>query len=202
MATTKKTTVAKTTAKKSTTTKAKPTIKQNTQISTSVEETKQVEVKSAPEKVTYNADTPIPCRSVTAGTMVYIGPKTGTPYTWVSENDVVYLEYQDVMSCIMSRSAYVMSPLFIIEDEKLVEDPRCVEIKKMYNSISGIDNIGQILSMSNDDFRRALTQSPAGIQESIKNEISLRVGNGTFDSVQKIRIVDEVLGTEIAKLLI
>ena len=73
MATTKKTTVAKTTAKKSTTTKAKPTIKQNTQISASVEETEQVEVKSAPEKVTYNADTPIPCRSVTAGTMVYIG---------------------------------------------------------------------------------------------------------------------------------
>lgn len=198
MATTKKTTTASTAAKRKVATKT--TAVQKAQSNDSNMESIKAEVPTP--KKTYNQDTPIPCRSVQAGTMVFIGPKTQMPYTWYSENDVVYLEYQDLMSAIMSRSSYVMTPLFIIEDEELIKDPRCAEIRIMYSKIGDLNNISEILNMSNDDFKNAIMQAPSGIQQSVKSEISTRVANGTFDSVQKIRIVDEVLGTEIAKLLI
>ena len=161
-----------------------------------------VVTKPTDKRVRYDKDEPIECRSVTAGTMVYIGIKTNTPYTWSNIGDIAYLDFEDVMAAVMSRSGYVMNPYFVIEDEALLEDPRLAEVKELYASMYNDGDVNAIMQLGVSDFEAALTRAPHGLKNAVKAEISRGIGDGTLDSIQKVRIADKVLGTDMARLLV
>ena len=49
--------------------------------------------------------------------------------------------------------------------------------------------------------KKALAEVPKGLKTAIKIEVATRLDNGTFDSIQKVRAVDEICGTELEKMI-
>lgn len=154
---------------------------------------------SVPKK--FEKDDLIPCRSITPGLLLYNGVKSKIPYSWSAMNDVTYVEYQDLLAAMVMRSDYIFDPLFVIEDEDVLADPKWKEVNDLYQEMEESIDIMELINLPTNKFRKALTESPKGIQNAVKTRVASLIGQNSFDSYQKIKIIDEVCGTELILLI-
>ena len=125
MATAKNTTTKKTTSKP----KAAPKVEQI------VVEEVPTPVPAPVQPRTYGPTDLIIVRSITQGKLVHIGKRTGTKYIWANAGDIAWMEYQDVMASVLSKSSFAFKPYFVIEDEELLKSPQCRDLNKLYDSL-------------------------------------------------------------------
>ena len=190
---------------KNTTTKSKV---ENTQIEETivtddVEETVEVEQKATSkvetvvkEKRKYEATDGIPCRSITPGGLYMEGIKSHILYEWSDNGDVTEVEYQDIVAAIRSNVSFISKPYLIIEDEDIVA--QFPQINKIYESMYSIKDLKEVLTdLSPRDMRATILTLPDGAKESIKHIASQMISNGSLDSVQKIKFLDEIFGTRL-----
>lgn len=149
----------------------------------------------------YEQNDLIECRSLVQGTLLLPGKQSDILYRWDGYGDIREVEYRDLYSLKSSRSPYIYEPCFQIEDEELLEDPRWADVKALYDTLYNSEDISEILSLSPTQFKKVLSQVPKGLKNAIKIEVATRLENGTFDSIQKLRIVDEICGTELEKMI-
>jgi len=173
-------------------------------------ETPVVEKKvSAPKKVEpkkevrqFNQTDPILCRSVTAGWLGVPG-KSGQYYVFANFGDECEIEYQDLFALKSSHSNYIYGPHFVIEDEELLENPRWADVAKFYeDEVYTLEDVNAVLNLPITNFKSALEQLPKGLAKSLQVEVSSKIEDGTFDSLQKIKIIDEVFGTDFRSILV
>lgn len=164
------------------------------------EETKEKVVKQAPVRK-FSGEDLILVRSTTQGELLMTGKKSGILYRWAAFGDVAEVEYQDLYSLKASRSPYLYNPLFVIEDEDLLLDPKWKDLNELYGSMYNNENFDEILSLSASQLKSVLKQMPSGYQNALKIEIATRIEDGSFDSLQKIKAVDEILGTDFMCLI-
>ena len=164
------------------------------------------EVKTEPVKVeekkprVFNQTDPILCRSVCPGWLGMPG-KSGQYYVWANYGDETEVEYQDLFAMKSSHSAYIYDPLFIIEDEELLENPRWKDVLEFYNDkLYGADNVEEILNVPVNKFKKTLENLPKGMIKAIAVRVATKIEDGSFDSIKKIKIVDEVCGTDFWNL--
>ena len=165
------------------------------------EPVKEVPVKEAPVKRTYAASDMIPVRSITQGELLMPGKKSQILYRWSAYGDITEVEYQDLYSCKASRSDYIYKPLFIIMDEELLSDPRWKDVDTLYNTMHDTDDIRAVLELPPVKFEKVLKQIPKGFLDAIKVEAATQIEAGTFDSLNKIKILDAVCGTDFKCLI-
>lgn len=149
----------------------------------------------------YEANDLIPVRSITQGELLLPGKKSQILYRWSAYGDITEVEYQDLYSLKSSRSQYIYAPLFVIEDEELLSDARWKDIKNLYENLYDSEDLGEILRLPVNKFKAVLKSVPAGFLNAIKIEIASRIENGTFDSINKIKAVDEICGTDFITLV-
>lgn len=146
--------------------------------------------------VTFDKERLVPCRSITAGSLYMEGIRTQTLYKWVSEGDVIDVEYQDIEAAVRRNSDYVMRPLFIIDDEEVVE--RFPQLKKLYDNMYSLADLrGVILNLDVNSMKATILSLPIGAQESIKNLASSMIASGQLDSIKKVKALDEIFNTQL-----
>jgi hypothetical protein len=187
--------MATTTAKKNTATaKTEPTVK------TAATKTETpVKAATVKQKQFKNNDM-IPCKSVTSGELLMIGAKSGRLYTWAECDYIEEVEYQDLLYATRSKSGYVMYPRFLIMDEDFVAQDK--ELSAMYESLYTFNQITDILNLEPERMRQVILGLPSGIQNAIKNVAANRIVAGTYDSVKKIKILDEIFETAMLQTLV
>lgn len=153
----------------------------------------QKPVAKAPRK--YAPDDMITCRSVTYGELLLTGPKSRLLYRWSNYNDTTEIPFQDLQALRSTKSSYLYRPRFIIEDEELVEQ-WSKDLKPLYDNIVDMD-VEEIFKLPIGKFKAALKKAPKGVQQAVKNIAGDMIMNGTLDSVQKIKAIDEILGTDL-----
>ena len=138
-----------------------------------------------------------------------IGRKTGNVYRWANYGDVTQVEYQDLKAeKLNSKSAYIYNPLFVIDDEELLatkdfanvaafNEYRQTERAEVYKDILTIEDIDDIFSLDTISFRKMLQNLPKGFIETVKNVAVTKIQNGSLDSINKIRAIDEITGTDL-----
>jgi len=167
------------------------------------------EVKEVPKKEVaketkplrqFNQNDLILCRSVTAGWLGVSG-KSGQYYTFMNAGDYAEIEYQDLFALKSKHSRYIFDPLFVIEDEELLENPRWSDLKKFYDEeVYTVEDVDQILALPNTQFKSVISKLPKGLAKTLQVRVATKIENGTFDSIGKIRAIDEVFGTDFAKV--
>ena len=55
--------------------------------------------------------------------------------------------------------------------------------------------------MPYDRFSKEVKLLPVGVLDTVKTVISTRIQNGTFDSANKVKLIDELCGTDMMLLL-
>lgn len=157
------------------------------------EDTEKV-VKKKPRK--YEATDGIPCRSITSGGLYMEGIKSHILYEWADDGDVTEVEYQDLVAAIRSNVSYIHKPYFIIEDEDVIS--QFPQINKIYESMYSIKDLRDVLTdLSPRDMKATILTLPEGAKESIKHIASQMISNGSLDSVQKIKFLDEIFDTRL-----
>ena len=148
-----------------------------------------------PQAKKFDPTETIPCRSVTYGELVLMGYKSKLLYTWANAGDVAYVEYQDLQALQSRKSRFLIEPYFVIEDEDLVSQWSNM-LKPIYDKIEEED-LEEILRLPVAKLKSRLKSSPEGVQKSIKSMAAAKIASGEFDSIARIKAIDEVLGTEL-----
>ena len=148
----------------------------------------------------YKGDDLIPCRSMTKGELIYVGKKTKEVYTWADYDDVTEVEYQDLLALKSPKSPFIFETLFIIEDEELIETAKWKDVKAIYEQIYS-DDVPTLISMDTNKFEKVFPSLPNGLKRAVVTEVATQMEAGTFDSIQKIKLIDELCNTDLAAML-
>lgn len=184
---TRKTTTKSSGTKVATKTVAKPVVEE------------KVEPVKEPRK--FQQNDLILCRSVTPGGLIING-RSGQKYFFSNVGDEAEIEFQDLFSLKNSHSNFLYRPRIIIEDEELLENPRWQDLAKFYEEeVYGMEDVDEILNLSLDQFKSALERLPKGLLRQLQLVVSQRMEEGTFDSLTKLKAMDEYCGTDFMKML-
>ena len=152
-------------------------------------------VETKKEKKIYENDDMIPCVSIIEGKLVLIGAKTGDRYVWEGLGGVEDVAYVDLIAEVRTRGSHVFAPWFIIQDKEfLAQHP---EVDKVYGGMYTPQDIEKVLTMPANQMKAYIEQMPVGAQESLQNIAMNRIASGDFDSVQRIKVLDEFFGTNL-----
>lgn len=141
----------------------------------------------------------IPCRSVCYGELILEGYKSKILYTWANAGDYADVEFQDLQALQSRKSAFLTKPLFIIEDEDLVEQWGSM-LKPIYGKIEEAD-MEELLKLPVTQLKKKLKVLPEGFRDSVKSMAAAKIVSGELDSLNRIKAIDEVLGTELMSMI-
>lgn len=206
----KKTTPKKTAPKK---TVAKKPAQQPVKVEEKVEEEVKEEVK-VEEKVIEKPKTIrnvkqskfsekdlVPCRSVTSGGLNFIGA-SGNKVRFENYGMIEYVEYGDLRREAQSANPtnYLYYPRFVVIDPDFVEEfPKLDEFYSKFYADEG--DFDRILELPNDQLKEEIDKLPKGCRECLKGMVATRIDEGTLDSVQRIKLFDEIFGTNLFLML-
>ena len=164
-------------------------------------DTPKKEARNANEQ-DFKPDDLIRCRSVTEGTLYLGGTKTGMLYTWTGYGDTQEVEFQDLRALMYSNSSYLTKPLIVVDNEELLELPRWNKLNQLYTELFGLEDLDNVFNAKPDKFKTILQTLPEGMKSTIKAAAGDRISTGQLDSLTKIKILDEVLGTDLVATLV
>ena len=202
---TKKTTSTKSTTKKNTVAKE---IETNDVKEIETNDVEKVEINDVEEKETVNEKITkkaksfepsdlVVCTSVTAGELILIGKKTGNLYRWTDYGDTQEVEYQDLKSEKLNKmSKYIYSPLFMINDEDVLDSPDFKGVREVYDNMLSTEDIDAVFYLDLGNFRKVISEFPIGLKNTIKALAAEKIEDGSLDSINKIKSIDEILGTD------
>lgn len=167
---------------------------QDEQIEVKAEVKPKVENKKPVKKHKYSNEDGIECVSITAGELGMIGIKSGINYTWAGRGDITEVEYQDLVAAVRSGKPHIFDPCFVIlEDDFVKEFP---QINRIYSKMFSTQELEEVFNLPVAQMKTTILSLPEGAKESIKHIASSMISNGTLDSVQKIKALDEIFNTK------
>lgn len=150
---------------------------------------------------TYDQEDLIPCRSMVSGLLYIRGNRSKIPYRWADYGDVVEIEYRDLIYMVRTHNnKYIYSPKLIIEDEEFIaQNPK---LKEFYDSLYTESDLYEIISMPVNQMKPIVEKLPIGCKNALKGIASTMIDEGRLDSVNKIKALDEIFGTQMLLTLI
>lgn len=146
----------------------------------------------------YEPDDLIPCKSVVPFKLNALSVDKTRVYHWEYFGDVDYLTYRDLSA--LRRSKYITKPWIIIEDADLCYQWRR-ELGDTYKYFLGVEYPEEFFEKDDDEFTTLLKKAPDTLKDVIKTTAIGMIHAQNFPTVQKIRIVDETLGTCLMEFL-
>ena len=162
--------------------------------SSTVKNKKEVEVKTK----TFKPDDEIPCKSVTPWRLNAVGVDRNTVYHWEYYGDVDYLKYKDLQA--LRRTDYITKPKIIIEDADLCYQWRR-ELGETYKYFLGVEYPEEFFDIPDAKFEQMLEKAPDTVKEVIKVTAMNMIKNENYPTVQKLTLIDNILGTCLKEFL-
>ena len=158
-------------------------------------ETTDASVEIKKEKKEFKPTDGIPCASNTSGELFYVGAKSGELYTWADIEYVIDVQYQDLKYAAASRDGMMYKPRFIVLDEDFIKE--YPNLEEVYASLYTVQDLKNMLKLSATQLKKAVEALPNTAKENLKTIVVTMIDSGQFDSVQRIKVLDEVFGTEM-----
>lgn len=164
-----------------------------------VSEKKEVK-KATPKKVKreFKDTDGILCRSVTSGKLIMVGKKTGMKYEWGDYGREYEVEYRDLVIAVRTRSDFIFGPMFIIENEDFLNEFPIV--KKFYDESYRVDELEHIIDLPVKEMKIKLLSLPPVAEKSFQSLAAKAVTEKRLDSLEKIRMLDEMYGLNLMLL--
>lgn len=158
-------------------------------------------VESKPKRK-FNNDDYIPCRSITNGELFMEGARSKDLYQWADYGDEIEVQYQDLVydAKLGEKASFSKRARFIILDDDFInQNP---QLNDVYSNMYTKNDLREILNLPVSKLQKEVESLPNGAKEALKGMVSTQVSNGTFDSVSKLKVLDEIFGTEMLQLLV
>ena len=139
----------------------------------------------------------IPCRSLVPWKLIAVGMDK-TIYSWMNYGDVECVMYRDLQA--MRRQSIVKDALIMIEDPDICEQWKH-DLGDVYQKYLGVNYPEEFFDVSDVAFEKMLKDAPDVFKEVIKYTAIDMVRNENYPTLQKLTIIDNVLGTGIKEFL-
>lgn len=116
-----------------------------------------------------------------------------TIFEWKNFGDDNWISIKGLLHMRNRHRGFFTTPLVRV-DEDVAE---FLKIDVMYQDLVDLDNIDAIFEMGNTEFKKLIIKIPNGIREIIASFAIEKFADGTLDSMQKIRIIEEICKIEI-----
>lgn len=189
-----------TTSRKNAFTKEAESVVENTNTET-VETVKAEEIPVATSKVNikkFSPDDMILCQSVCVGQTFVKGFKSGTIYTFEALGAEEYIEYKDLVAAVRSKDSILFKPFIIVLDEDFINEQKT--LKSFYENMYTPEDFEEFFKLRPNQMVEALNNMPVGIRETIKSMAVGKIQDGVFDSVARIKALDDYFGTKMMLL--
>lgn len=176
----------------------KPVVKTDAVEEVSVEET--IVKKEMPEREIkkFGLDDMIACRSIVPWLLVRVGVDRNTVYTWNNYGDVEYVRYRDLQA--LRKTDLITAPKVVIEDPDLCYLWR-KDLGDTYKYFIDVEYPEEFFDLPDEQFKNLMTSAPKVIKEVIKNTAMDMIRNTNYPTLQKLTLIDEILGTCIKEFL-
>lgn len=175
--------------------KVKETVKEDTVADVKPQVVKKLETY-VPKA--FNPEDKITCRSVTPWKLIEVGVDRNTVYSWNGYGDIDYVSYKDLQS--MRKKDILKKSKIIIEDSDLCYQ-WSRDLGETYKYFLDVEYPEEFFDLDDEKFRNLLIKAPEVVKEVIKYTALSMVRNENYPTVQKLNIVDEILGTCIKDFL-
>lgn len=173
---------------------------------TKPETVEALEVKEAPVNIEtskkavkkFNPDDMILCQSVCVGQTFVKGFKSGIIYTFEALGAEEYIEYRDLVAAVRSKDSILFKPFIVVLDEDFINEQKT--LKSFYENMYTPEDFEEFFRLKPNQMVEALNNMPVGIRETIKSMAVGKIQDGVFDSVARIKALDDYFGTKIMLL--
>lgn len=169
--------------------------------SVEVEETVEEKTPMVTSKKTvkkFNPDDLILCQSMCVGQTFVKGFKSGIIYTFEALGAEEYIEYRDLVAAIRSKDSIIFKPFIIVLDEDFINEQKA--LKTFYDNMYTPEDFEEFFKLRPNQMIEALNNMPVGVRDTIKSMAVGRIQDGTFDSVARIKALDDYFGTKMMLL--
>ena len=158
-----------------------------------------VEEPSVPKIKEYKAYDLVPCQSLVSGKMYYHSPKSNTTYTWDDNGVIVDITYEDLLVMKQSHSGIMYRPCMMIMDKELIAHPRWSDVKRIYDNydVLSLSDAEKVINLDPNSLKKALERLTPAMRAVICDTAATMIEQHNLDSITKIKIIDEVCGTEL-----
>lgn len=146
----------------------------------------------------FSPEDDIICRSVCPYRFQVLSSDGKTIYHWSGFGEIQTLKYKDLLR--LKRRPCVTDPMFVIEDEALVYQWR-KELNGYYDYFLNVDYPEDFFQKSDADFEKLLKGAPKSVKSLIAHTAISMIKNENYPTVQKVKIIDSLLGTTIQDFL-
>ena len=146
----------------------------------------------------FNPDDMILCQSVCVGQTFVKGFKSGTIYTFEALGAEEYIEYRDLVAAVRSKDNIIFKPFIIVLDEDFINEQKT--LKSFYENMYTPEDFEEFFKLRPNQMVEALNNMPVGIRETIKSMAVGKIQDGVFDSVARIKALDDYFGTKMMLL--
>ena len=167
------------------------------QTETALEEKLDTEEAKTPRK--FKEDDTVVCRSCTPGLMILEGARSGNIYRFMGVNDVLEVEYKDVLAELRGRTGYITRPMFIVEDEDFVQQNPY--LKTIYDNMYPVSELEKIFELPASQIRRVIAGLPEGVQRSVESMAATKIRNEEIDSLRMIHTLEDIFGKNFSVLV-
>lgn len=181
--------------------KDKEAVEKNTETAPKKAPGRKATTKRTPKKKVFDKEELIPCMSVTTGLLILneTSTKSHTRYEWLQYGDITDVEYQDLKTMIARKSDFLFYPYFIIMDEDFLKENE--RLKEVSEHFYGLDDPYSFFDRPPEVLKTFLANAPEGVRDAARSAASTLIKSGELDSVSKVKVIDQALGTEFKKLL-
>ena len=173
---------------------------------TKPETVEAVEVEEAPVNIEtskkavkkFSPDDMILCQSICVGQTFVKGFKSGTIYTFEALGAEEYIEYRDLVAAVRSKDSILFKPFIIVLDEDFINEQKT--LKSFYENMYTPEDFEEFFRLRPNQMVEALNNMPVGIRETIKSMAVGKIQDGVFDSVARIKALDDYFGTKMMLL--
>lgn len=153
--------------------------------------------KSSTTKVkkTFDDKDLISCTSIISGKLFYEGVRSHNLYQWADADDVQEIEYRDLKYAAMSKDKLLYKPRIVVQDKDFLAD--YPDLKEIYGSIYSTKDLADFLTLPPSQLKKKVEGLPDGAKDFLKTLVSRKIDMGQFDSVQRVKVLDEIFGTEM-----
>lgn len=137
----------------------------------------------------------IPCISITPGELFVEGQKSKNLYTFANIDDIVEIEFRDLDYAARTKETIMFKPRYIVQDEDFIALHPVLD--EVYSALNSVQDLKDILKLAPAKMEKAITTLPCGAKDSIKTIATTMIDEGVLDSIQRVKVLDKIFGTEM-----
>lgn len=144
-------------------------------------------------------------RSNVFGKLIYINDRIGTETEWDESGEIQSLSVKDIKDMKAKQQAFFKNEWITIveypdidENHDIKDVYDALQLGKYYKENELYDSVDDIFDMNEEKIRKCVNDMSESVKLTLIVRANDKIEDGTLDSIKKVKLLEEILGCELA----